>query len=82
MASHAELHAREGLIGTLIHPGVTSLTFQSFGEMSFVREGDGLRGLNRPAAQEITYGRSHAIVRGGKDALSLLRLGRLGCSRG
>jgi hypothetical protein len=61
---------------------VANLAFQSFGEMCFVREGDGLRGLGRVAAQEIAYGRSHAIVRRSVDALPLSGLRGFGRSGG
>jgi hypothetical protein len=80
MAAHAELHAGDGGFGSLIHSVVAGLALQSSGEMHLVREGDGLGRLSRMAVQEIADSAPHGGVRGGEDALRLLR--RAGCSRG
>jgi len=69
MATHAELHAGNGRIGSLIDAGVASLALQPSGEMHIVREGDGLRGLSGMPVQEIANGGSHGAVRGRKNSL-------------
>jgi hypothetical protein len=45
MATHAEFHARDGSIGTLVHARVADLAFQSSSKMHFMREGNRLDGL-------------------------------------
>jgi hypothetical protein len=80
MTTHAELHARDRRIGTLIHAGVAGLTLQSSSEMHLVREGNWLDGLGGVAIQKIAYRRSHASVSRRKSALCLRFLGSVNAS--
>ncbi len=69
MTAHAELHARDGRIGPLIHARVANLALQSSGDMHLVRESDRLGGLSGVAVQKLAYRSSHAAVSGRINAL-------------
>jgi len=81
MTAHAELHARDGRIGPLVHARVANLTLQSSGEMHLVREGNRLGGLSGVAVQKLAYRSSHGAVSGRKSALWLRFLGGVNASQ-
>jgi hypothetical protein len=78
MAVHAELHTGNSGFRTLAHARMANLALQTFGEMSLVREGDGLNGLGGMALEKIGNGSAHAIVRRRENGISL---GLLRCTR-
>jgi len=81
MTAHAELHARNGRIGPLVHARMANLTLQSSGDMHLVRESNRLGGLSGVAVQKLAYRSSHAAVSGRKSALWLRFLGRVNASQ-
>lgn len=81
MTTHAELHARDGRVGPLVHASVANLTLQSSGDMHLVRESNRLAGLSGVAVQKLAYCSSHAAVSGRKSALWQRFLGGVNTSQ-